>query len=504
MSLHGRSAIARASELVLVTVLAAAASGGCGFEAKSTGDDVEHDAGTDPANACEGVPVEGMCTSSTELARCVDGAVQVETCASVCFPSEAGAVCASPEVCDTIGPLGRCDGDTLWRCDGMASVTDCTGGGQVCGYRDDAVGYGCVDAATLGSLRMSGTIRWEDRALSPGMLAAPVEKPARGVMVAVVDDATNELISTVSAADDGTYVAHYAAPVSGTVRVVTYSRSRAAARPARVRDTAGYLHAVGSAPFAAGAMTGVDVTITASSSAGGAWNSLDNAVTAMDWLRARGIATISPVYMYWQRETPSGSYYQGGTNELHLDGDDGFDDVVALHELGHYMQDEYSISHNPGGAHDGSPADPRLAWGEGGATWFAIAIRGVPYYIDYSPGGGWSVELEDRVHEASITGAMSQNVSEWMVAEVMWDLTDDTLRDGDPVDGTASQVWDVMVGYLLSAQMIDRGRPGMDLVELLDGWFMHHGMTTCAAMRTLLRDKYGFPYDFTGPAGACP
>jgi hypothetical protein len=44
----------------------------------------------------------------------------------------------------------------------------------------------------------------------------------------------------------------------------------------------------------------------------------------------------------------------------------------------------------------------------------------------------------------------------------------------------------------------------MDLVEILDGWFMHEGMTTCAAMRTLIRDKYNFPYDFAGPAGACP
>jgi hypothetical protein len=29
-------------------------------------------------------------------------------------------------------------------------------------------------------------------------------------------------------------------------------------------------------------------------------------------------------------------------------------------------------------------------------------------------------------------------------------------------------------------------------------------MTTCTAMRTLIRDKYNFPYDFSGPAGVCP
>jgi hypothetical protein len=281
------------------------------------------------------------------------------------------------------------------------------------------------------------------------------------------------------------------------VRVAMYSRSRAAARPARVRDTAGYLHAVGGTAFGAGTDDSVDLIVTAATTAGGAWNSLDNAIVAMDWLRAHGVATMSPVYIYWQQSTSSGSYYQGGNNELHLDGGDGWDDVVALHELGHYMQDEYSASDNPGGPHNGSPADPRLAWGEGGATWFAIAIRDAPYYIDYSPGGGWSVELEDNVHEASASGSMSQNISEWMVAEVMFDMTDGaTGGDGDPVAGDAAAVFDVLIGYLVSPGMQPRGHTGVDLVEFLDGWFEHHGTGSCAAMRTLLDDRYQFPYDF--------
>jgi hypothetical protein len=417
----------------------------------------------------------------------------------------ADAACAGcgADACTGVGPLGRCDGELLSRCDGTSSVVDCTATGQVCGYRDDSIGYACIDHAQLGTYRVAGTITWEDRAVSPGMLADPVGKPARGVMVAVVDDATNTLLSTVSAADDGSYVAHYNA--TGMVRIATYSRSRSAVRPARVRDTSGYLHAVGGVPFAAGSSQDVDILVTAASTAGGAWNALDNAVTAMDWLRAHGIATISPVYMYWQRTTSSGSYYQGANNELHLDGDDGFDDVVALHELGHYVQDEYSDSDNPGGAHDGSPADPRLAWGEGGATGFALAVRGEPYYIDWSTGGGWFVELEQRVHEATLASAMSQNVSEWMVAELLWDLIDDTTSgDADPMHGSAASMWDVLVGYVVSPSRVDRGRGGLDLVEFLDGWFMHQGMASCAAMRALVRDKYRFPYDFMGPAGACP
>lgn len=37
----------------------------------------------------------------------------------------------------------------------------------------------------------------------------------------------------------------------------------------------------------------------------------------------------------------------GASNDLHLEGDDGFVDVVALHEPGHHVQ-EYSDSNSPG------------------------------------------------------------------------------------------------------------------------------------------------------------
>lgn len=472
---------------------------GCKFEAPDN--DTSDPSSDAPSGACEGIPVEGICQDAM-VARCVDGAIEHEICGFGCGVTTGVATCNALD-CSTVGPLGRCDGEHLARCDTLPAVTtDCAATGQQCGYVDDVSGYQCVDSGALASKRITGTIRWEDRPLSPGQLGAAIAMPARGVMVAILDDATDATLTTTSTADDGTYVAHYEA--TANVRVVAYSRSRSEARPARVRDAQGYLHALGSESFAAGDTTPVDITITAASSLGGAWNALDNAITAMDWLRARGMSTISPVFMYWQLGSATGSYYQGGDNSLHLDGDDGFDDVVALHELGHYMQDEYSASENPGGAHDGSPADPRLAWGEGGATWFAIAIRGSANYIDYSAGGGWSVELEDRVHAASMAGGLSQRVSEWMVAELMYDVGDAAGGDDDAVTASHPEVFDVMTGYMTSSQMSSRGFSGVDLVEFLDGWFMTHGMASCSAMRSLLVDHYKFPYDFSGPAGDCP
>jgi hypothetical protein len=494
--------------LALVCALAA-----CGDNTRGPSDDDDdgdgngNDGADAAVNAClaESVPAEGICRDG-DVARCVDGArVETDDCgAGSCVVTGGAARCLSAQACADVGPLGRCDGDVLWRCDDGPALTDCAATGKVCGYTDDTAGYACIDIPAS-TFVVRGRVRWEDRPLSPGQLGAPVAVSARGVMVSVLDDASDTTLATVSTSDDGTYTIRYAAAPSARVRVTAYSRSRATARPVRVRDSSGYLHAVGSPAFTAGATAPVDILITASGGAA-AWNALDNMVLGMDIMRAHGVTSIAPLIVYWQLGAATGSYYQSGNNELRLDGDDGYDDVVALHEFGHYMQDEYSASDNPGGPHDGSPADPRLAWGEGGATWFAIAARGEPYYIDYSAGGGWHVELEDRVHAASLSSSMTQNISEWMVAEVMWDVSDGPLDgDADPVAlGSDADVMEVLTGYLVDPSARDRGRTGVDLVDWLDGWFVHHGMATCGAMRTLLRDRYRFPYDFAGPAGTCP
>lgn len=92
---------------------------------------------------------------------------------------------------------------------------------------------------------------------------------------------------------------------------------------------------------------------------------------------------------------------------------------VLLHEYGHYLADLYSLDNNPGGPHAvngdsiaslGKPNGARLAWGEGLATYFAIAAQqvtgagglGVPNVgdLDYNSnsggGGSWRVGYESE------------------------------------------------------------------------------------------------------------
>jgi hypothetical protein len=100
-----------------------------------------------------------------------------------------------------------------------------------------------------------------------------------------------------------------------------------------------------------------------------------------------------------------------------------------------------------------------------------------------------------------MTGGMAQNLSEWMVAELMFDTNDGPGED--PIDGSIEETSKVHLHYMPNPQAL-RGHSGVDLVEFLDGWFVEHGLASCAAMRELVIGKYKFPYDFNGPAGACP
>ncbi|MDX9730634.1 MAG: hypothetical protein RBT63_02580, partial [Bdellovibrionales bacterium] len=152
---------------------------------------------------------------------------------------------------------------------------------------------------------------------------------------------------------------------------------------------------------------------------GGAFNILDQLLRAQDYLRSttegcnqvghvnyhEGCSpfTRAPlVKVYWSPGvSPAGyvgttgpiSYYLNGRQELFLQGGmngnvissdmDHFDNSVILHEYAHFLEDAFGKPNSPGGTHSGdSIIDPRLAWGEGWATFFQAAVTGDPVYRD--------------------------------------------------------------------------------------------------------------------------
>lgn len=415
----------------------------------------------------------------------------------------APAACVA-DACGTIGPRGACVDGRLVQCtDGALAETSCDDG-LVCGWVDDATGHGCRAAATA---VVRGRIVYEDR---PQTGRGPVGDiqilPVRGATVTVVDDATMQVLATATTADNGTYAVHYEPP-AGMVHVTAVARSTFAPRPITVVGNGGAVHGFGSPSFAAGGDASVDVVITAATAAE-AFNVFDQTVTGMDVLTGElGVAAPSPLKLTWYRGSRNGTYYAGGSGIFLLgdaSDDDGYDDTVIQHEIGHYVEHTVGRSDSPGGGHDGRPTDPRLAWSEGYATFWACAADGQPVYSDSNSGGGFFDNLDTGLTRATGSG-LSQPVSENMVSQILWDIADAPAPDDDMMTtSNGTEVNAVQRMYLKSATLRSVGTAGVDLVDFLDGWFVTRGLGSCAAVRDIVVTKRNFPYDFGGPAGACP
>ncbi len=464
--------------------------------------------GSDVDPAC-GAPSGQRCAGNTVVTCASDvvtkrdcGAEQLE-CGYV--DTATGYSCVA-EACAFVGPLGRCVGDLLSRCTAGALTDTTCGDGQVCAYVDDVTGYGCRAAAE--PAMVAGEIRYEDRPQTgTGPVGAIRLQPVRGITVTVIDDATQQALATVITADNGSYVARFTATVGAMIHVTAVARSVYKGRPISVVNSANAVHGFGSPSFASAAETTIDLVITAASAEAEAFNVFDQAASAMDVLTDDlAIAAPTALRLRWVRGSQDGTYYGGGT--VHLLGaasdDDGYDDTVILHEIGHFVEDTVGRSDSPGGGHNGAPTDPRLAWSEGFATYWAQSVSGQPIYSDSNSGGGFFENIDTEVRRASGAG-LAQPISESTVSEILWDLGDAGAPDDDQQTATThADVNRVQPAYLKVAALRNAGTAGVDLVDFLDGWFKLEGLSSCAAVRDIVTAKRNFPYDYAGPGGACP
>jgi hypothetical protein len=494
---------------------AAVVVAGCGGGGAASDD--EPDAFVLPGVCADAdVDYDGRCTDGG-LARCedtADGAQVIEiTCAAeTACRDDAGPAACLPRSCAAIGPQGRCAGDVLSRCvDDAPAHTQCAASGQVCTYLGDADGYGCADPAEVGALAVAGTIRYEDRPqLTTGRLGPIETRAARGARVSVIRDRDAAVLAIGVVADDGSYRLHYDAELGAEVHILAASQSPLTVRPISVTDRPGAVHGFGGPTFGAARSVTADVLATDASAASEAFNILDVTVDTMDWVvRELGRAAPPSLRLIWSRGNATGTYYTNRT--IYLLGedadDDGYDDTVILHETGHYVEAQLGRTDSPGGFHDGRPTDPNLAWSEGFATYWSNAMLDAPHYMDSYSGGtrGWSFNAETSTTRAQADGALNQPVSENMINEILWDLGDGGDADDDAVVDTGhGAVVRVQSEYLRTAALRPVGEPGVDLVDFLDGWFVGQGLELCAGTRAIVTTVRLFPYDYAGPAGACP
>lgn len=360
---------------------------------------------------------------------------------------------------------------------------------------------------------LSGVVYYEDRAqLSSGRLdTAIVNLPARAVSLSLINEADGAVIATVVTDDEGGYKFEFVEPLVepvDPVHLTAAAMNDSLERPIEVVRRNGQIHGFGGEAFTYENGTPVDLVITEASGAAPAFNVFDMGVRSADMVLLGLGVMPTPVTAIWEKGSTDGTYYSGDAR-IHLLGaasdDDGYDDTVIIHELGHFIEDSVGRSDSPGGGHDGSPTDPNLAWSEGFSTYWAMAVLEAPFYGDSNSGGGWGYNAETTVTRApQPTGSIGQDVGENLTTEVLWDLGDAPSGDDDGVAGDHLEVLRVQPEYLRTAALRNVGEPGVDLVDFLDGYFLLNGLDDCDGVRGIVNTTHTFPYDFGGPGGRCP
>lgn len=155
---------------------------------------------------------------------------------------------------------------------------------------------------------------------------------------------------------------------------------------------------------------------------------------------------------YFCNDSSGLSFYLPSADQLYILGGiggdvdssdtDHYDNSVIIHELAHFLEDQYAKSDSPGGSHDGnSVLDPRLMWSEGWANFFQGAVSDTPLYqdtfgnADGSTGNFFFQSLEFRCQSGTSndgagcfdlpTTTGEGNFREFATARALWDLLDD-------------------------------------------------------------------------------
>ena len=476
-------------------------TGGCGMET--------------PAGRCDGnavVQCESVESGRVVRIECPAGqecGIGPEGQAECRMPGSAG--------CGTVTFQGFCEGDTLVYCnlnETEVERVDCAANNRVCGFVNDEIGYNCVEPPPIGgSQTATGRFLFEKRPLTRSGLGAAVQAPVRQALVQVRRDSDNAILASGTTDNEGRFAIGYEAATDVYVAVFTVVSNNAydiAVRDCPRNDCGGIgnVYAVRSRAFSPTNPPGLDGIVVPQSSGAGAFNIFDVFVSGFDFAQATFGRKPPAVTAQWapgsntacntscfvpSRQTV---YVLGTSNDT-----DEYDDPVLGHEFGHFLERNFSRSDSPGGFHDGSPTDPRLAWGEGYGTYVGSEIFGSSLYLD-SRGSGVSVtDISNTRARANPNDGRGQTqlMSEYVVSEILWKLS-----KGGPsnVAFGRAPIFDVLGGYFPSANLVDRGVSGVDLVDFLDGWFCR-GHGNRSQVRSLVTDELGFPYDYAGP-DRCP
>ncbi len=342
-------------------------------------------------------------------------------------------------------------------------------------------------SALLADYTVTGTFNYEDRVQARNGFTGQIEDlPIRIADVEVFDDQTEQVLATGSTDSTGNFAINVVDSQTRDVviRVKSTSDYIPSSRIKVTSWTTAQPYALES-PMFAGHDPGSDIdmgTVTGTwDGAGQPFNLFDSMLNVVIFVHAfegndpGGYAQLEGRWA--EGVGGDNAFYNGRVNigDNHI-----YDDTVIEHEAGHWTNGRFSRDDNPGGTHyiNVCPADPRLAYGEGVASWYSNATRD---YLGLTPQSHLHVVTTGQPGSGNLS--FSYNVEgpsyycagpehEITVNAVLWDMVDgadtgdDTPGvDDDGMDVGFEEIWDVLLNYM-------RWQPyPITLEDYWEGWF---------------------------------
>ncbi len=207
------------------------------------------------------------------------------------------------------------------------------------------------------------------------------------------------------------------------------------------------------------------------------FNMYDMLVLAADW-----VATLEPtrpttfLTIRWNPNNGMGSAYYSSGPYIQIADQDGYNDPVILHEIGHFIEHQYGMSRNTGGTHyfEDDDQDPRLSFSEGFASYVASAVikfGGRPRPDIFQDRASFDVNNSGftYLNEGAVVGG---STNELAVTAALYDLIDDASTsdasvgtDDDSLSGLESSIWAVLKQFRVAST------PFTQMEDFWDTWF---------------------------------
>lgn len=394
--------------------------------------------------------------------------------------------------------------------------------------------------ATAFAYTASGRFLYEDRLYDgSGYTGAVQNLPIRHAKIEIVNAITQQAMATTSTGTDGRFWVEVTGAIGlQNVFARCITDGRTAGYELRVVDnfvrvptvglelTASQLYSITSDIVVAHdptqdlAFSTYVIQDTDGMGVAQAFNIFDNGVDFYDWLAQPGINGSLPsaaqflVYAWKATGTPGNPPPAFGSNYsqqgVFIGADptadtDGWSDTVILHETGHWFDDVFSRSDNPGGAHfiGDNDANVLLAYGEGSATYHCAKVREfraprlnlsgqpvdrlVSLYADLTippavgtPGAlSFSYDFETgNFADTGLPIGQRGSANETNVTSALWDMMDGAASpdatpgvDDDPLEANDADGYDIEHNYLRSTPLTNPET----VEDYYQGWFALKG-----------------------------